>query len=142
MNATPTGTNTWTVTPPTNVSVVGVAGSDLYGNPGTARARAYYLYLLLKVDPDHATYAHGQSITFDVSVLNELSSSVDSTLTLSVTGPGGYGYFDFDRINATSGISEYSFAWTVPDVAGTYGVEVSLVPMELTAYDAAWLGVV
>jgi hypothetical protein len=101
----------------------------------------YYLYLMLSVDPDRATYTQGQSITFDVSVLNELSSSVNSTLTLSVTGPGGYGYFDFDRIKVTSGLSEHSFAWTVPNVLGTYVVEVSLVPLQLTAYDAAWLGV-
>lgn len=102
----------------------------------------YYLYLMLSVDPDQATYARGQSVTFDVSVLNKLSSSVTSTLTLSVTGPGGYGYFDLDRINAKAGISEHSFDWTVPNVAGTYVVEVSLVPLHLTAYDAAWLGVV
>jgi hypothetical protein len=102
----------------------------------------YYLYLMLSVDPDKATYPQGQSITFDVSVLNELSSSVNSTLTLSVTGPGGYGYFDFDRIKAKSGLSEHSFDWTVPDVPGTYVVEVSLIPLQLTAYDAAWLGVV
>jgi hypothetical protein len=75
-------------------------------------------------------------------VLNDLSSSVESTLTLSVTGPGGYGYFDFDRINATSGVIEYSFEWIVPNVAGTYVVEVSLIPPQLTAYDAAWLEVV
>jgi hypothetical protein len=101
-----------------------------------------YLYLMLSVDPDQATYTQGQSITFDVSVLNKLTSSVYSTLTLSVTGPGGYGYFDFDKIKATSGISEHSFTWTVPNAAGTYVVEVSLVPLQLTAYDAAWLGVV
>jgi hypothetical protein len=29
----------------------------------------------------------------------------------------------------------------VPDVAGTYVVEVGLVPAQLTAYDAAWLEV-
>jgi hypothetical protein len=101
-----------------------------------------YLYLMLSVDPDKATYTRGQSIIFDVSVLNKLSSSVISTLTLTVTGPGGYGYFDFDKIKAKSGFSEYSFAWTVPKAAGTYVVEVSLVPLQLTAYDAAWLGVV
>ena len=36
MSATQTGTNKWTVTPPSSVSVIGVAGSDLYGNPGVA----------------------------------------------------------------------------------------------------------
>jgi len=34
-----------------------------------------------------------------------------------------------------------SFGWRVPDVAGTYVVEASLIPPQLTAYDAAWLQV-
>jgi hypothetical protein len=100
-----------------------------------------YLYLMLNVDPDQASYTPGQPVTFDVSVLNELSSPVESTLTLTITGPAGYGYFDFNRINATVGYSDCSFDWTVPYVSGTYIVEVSLVPMQLTAYDAAWLEV-
>jgi len=100
------------------------------------------VYLLLNVDPSQSTYLRNQSVTFTVSVLNEAGASVNSTLTLTVTGPGGYGYFDLDRIKAKAGISEYSFDWIVPNVAGTYVVEVSLVPLQLTAYDAAWLGVV
>jgi hypothetical protein len=35
----------------------------------------------------------------------------------------------------------YSFSWVVPDVSGTYMVEVGLVPAQLTAYDVAWLEV-
>jgi hypothetical protein len=100
-----------------------------------------YLYLMLSVDPDLTTYEGGQSVTLDVTVLNELSSSVESTLTLTVTGPAGYSYFDFDRINAAAGYSEDSFNWAFPNAAGTYIVEVSLVPIQLTAYDAAWLEV-
>jgi hypothetical protein len=101
----------------------------------------YYLYLTLSVEPSQAAYTPGQSLTLDVTVLNEASSYVNSTLTLSITGPRGYGYFDFDRINATVGFSDCSFSWTVPGVAGTYVVGVSLVPVQLTAYDCAWLGV-
>jgi outer membrane protein assembly factor BamB len=97
------------------------------------------VYLSLNVDPNQPTYSGNQPVTFTVTVINEAGSSVNSTLTLTVTGPGGYGYFDFDRIKATSGFSEDSFDWTVPNAAGTYVVEVSLVPMQLTAYDAAWL---
>jgi hypothetical protein len=101
----------------------------------------YYLYLRLIVEPSQAAYTLGQSLTLDVTVLNEASSYVNSTLTLSITGPRGYGYFDFDRINATVGFSDCSFTWTVPNAAGTYVAEVSLVPMQLTAYDCAWLQV-
>jgi len=61
---------------------------------------------------------------------------------LTVTGPGDYYYFDFQTINvAADAVGEYSFTWNVPAVAGTYVVEVSLVPPRLTAYEAAWLEV-
>jgi hypothetical protein len=62
---------------------------------------------------------------------------------LTVTGPGGYYFFDFQSINVTANAtSEYSFAWNIPDVGGTYIIEVSIVPPQLTAYDVAWLEVV
>jgi hypothetical protein len=99
------------------------------------------VYLSLSVDPNQAAYAEGQSVCFDVTVINEAGQPLNSTLTLTITGPGGYGYFDFDRINVPVGYSDCSFSWTVPNVPGTYVVEVSLVPMLLTAYDAAWLEV-
>jgi hypothetical protein len=38
-------------------------------------------------------------------------------------------------------VKDYSFNWVVPDVAGTYIVEVGLVPAQLTAYDTTWLKV-
>ncbi len=100
-------------------------------------------HLLLTVEPNQVTYMRSQPLTLDVSVLNQLNLSLDSTLTLTVTGPGGYCYFDFQRVNvAADAVGEYSFAWGVPNVAGTYVVEVSLIPLQLTAYDAMWLGVV
>ena len=104
-----------------------------------------YTYLMLSVNPNQATYTPGNCVSFDVNVLNQLNSSLISTLTVTVTGPGGYGYFDFERISTTAEWSEYSFNWTVPknplgaSIPGTYVVEVSLVPMQLTAYDCAWL---
>ena len=36
-------------------------------------------------------------------------------------------------------VKDFSFGWVVPDVAGTYVVEVSLAPVVLTAYDTVWL---
>jgi len=101
------------------------------------------LHLLLTVDPNQATYVPNQPVTFEVSVLNQLNPSLDSTLTLTVTGPGNYYYFDFQLVNVkANAVGEYSFTWNVPNVGGTYIVEVSLVPAQLTAYDAVWLGVV
>ena len=43
--------------------------------------------------------------------------------------------------SARAKIKDYSFSWVVPDSAGTYVVEVGLVPTQLTAYDAVWLEV-
>jgi hypothetical protein len=100
-------------------------------------------HLLLTVEPNQATYRLGQSLALDVSVLNQLNPSLNSTLTLTVTGPGGYCYFDFQRVNVMADTAgEYSFTWNVPNIAGTYVMEVSLIPPQLTAYDATWLGIV
>jgi hypothetical protein len=38
-------------------------------------------------------------------------------------------------------VKDYGFSWVVPNIAGTYFVEVGLAPAQLTAYDAAWLEV-
>jgi parallel beta-helix repeat protein len=100
------------------------------------------VHLLLSVNPGQVAYARNQLLTLDVSVLNQLNPSFNSTLTLTVTGPGGYYCFDFQTVKVTANaVGEYAFSWTVPNVAGTYYVEVGLVPLELTAYDAVWLSV-
>lgn len=100
------------------------------------------VHLLLTVEPDQASYMSGQSVDFVVNVFNQLSPALESTLTLTVTGSSGYYFFDFQTISvAADAVSEFSFSWDIPDVAGTYVVEVSLVPTQLTAYDAVWLGV-
>jgi subtilisin family serine protease len=99
------------------------------------------VHLLLTVEPDQATYVRGQSVTFVVNAFNRLNPPLESILTLTVSGPSGYYFYDFQSISvAVDVVREYSFNWVVPDVAGTYVVEVSLVPSMLTAYDAVWLG--
>jgi len=78
-----------------------------------------------------------------VNVFNLQNPPLESTLTLTVTGPGDDYLFDFQRINvAADTVGEYTFGWSVPDVAGTYVVEISLLPPQLTAYDVVWLEVV
>jgi dipeptidyl aminopeptidase/acylaminoacyl peptidase len=99
-------------------------------------------HLLLSVQPNQDIYAKGQSLTLSVTVLNQLNPALEGILTLTVSGSGKYGYFDFQTINVTvDAARDYSFEWNIPDVAGTYVVEVSLVPAQLTAYDAVWLKV-
>ena len=100
------------------------------------------VYLLLRGEPDQAIYAGGQTLTFTVDVFNQFNPEVVADLTLTVTGPNGCYLFDFQRINvAADAVCEYSFDCTVPDVAGTYVVEASLVPPMLTACEAVWLEV-
>ncbi len=109
---------------------------------GVYSMSARAVHLLLIVDPNQATYVPNQPVAFEVSVLNQLNPSFDSTLTLTVTGPGNYYYFDFQPVSVkANAVGECTFTWNVPDVAGTYVVEVGLVPSQLTAYDAVWLGV-
>jgi hypothetical protein len=122
---------------------------EVFNSAGGAFASSNYTlsitsdHLLLTEDPAQASYSGGQSVTLSVDVLNQLGPPLNSTLTLTVTGPGGYYDFDFQTVNMTANsVDEYSFTWVVPSVAGTYVVEVSLVPPQLTAYDAAWLKVV
>ena len=98
------------------------------------------VHLLLITVPSQATYTKGQSVTLTVTVFNEVDVGLESTLTLTITGPSSYYSFDFDKITVAAGtVDEYSFSWDIPNVAGTYVVEVSLIPSRLTAYDAAWL---
>jgi hypothetical protein len=97
-------------------------------------------HLMLSVDPNLATYTKGGSVTLGVTVLNQLNPQLENTLTLTITGPGGYSFYDFQPINvSTNSVGEYSFSWVVPDAKGTYVVETSLIPNQLTAYDAKWL---
>jgi hypothetical protein len=100
------------------------------------------VYLLLTSGSAQGSYVRGQTVTLTVDVFNQLNPALGSTLTLTVTGPGNYGYFDFQPISVSANtVGECSFVWVVPDVAGRYVVEVGLAPAQLTAYDAAWLKV-
>jgi subtilisin family serine protease len=99
-------------------------------------------HLLLNVEPNQAVYARGQSLTFQVTVFNELSPALESTLALTVTGPGGYYHYDFQPIAlAANEVKDCDFSWAIPQTVGTYVAEVGLIPAQLTAYDAVWLNV-
>jgi len=61
---------------------------------------------------------------------------------LTITGPNEYYHCDFQTVNVGSDtVREFAFTWSIPAVAGSYVVEVSLVPAHLSAYDAKWLEV-
>jgi subtilase family serine protease len=100
------------------------------------------VHLILGENPNLVTYTRGQSLNLGVTVLNQVNSTLNSTLTLTVTGPGNYYYYDFQTLNVTANtVGQYSFTWNIPTVVGKYVVEVGLVPSQLTAYDEAWLQV-
>jgi serine protease len=100
------------------------------------------VYLLLTVEPSEVTYFEEQELAFRVIVFNQGNPTLDSTLSLTVTGPRDYYLYDFQNIEvAADNVGEYSFTWVVPDVAGAYIVEASLIPPQLTAYDTVWLEV-
>jgi subtilisin family serine protease len=99
-------------------------------------------HILLSVEPDQPSLVRGQSLTLKVTMLNELNPAFESSLALTVTGPGGYYHYDFQPVAVGADeVKDYSFSWVVPDVVGTYMVEVELVPPQLSAYDAVWLPV-
>ncbi len=110
----------------------------IQGNWSVER-EVYPVYLMLNTTPQD-TYAKGQQVTFEVTVLNQQNPKLETTLSLTITGPGGYSFYDFQPINVSANsVGEYTFSWTVPNVKGRYIVEASLVPAQLTAYDAKWL---
>jgi hypothetical protein len=98
--------------------------------------------LLLSIEQLQTVYSRGQVLTLIVNVFNVANPTLEATLTLTVTGPNGFGYIDFQPINVTADtVGAYSFEWNIPNFDGRYVVEVSLVPTQLTAYDTAWLKV-
>ncbi len=93
-------------------------------------------HLLLIAQPNQLPYARMQAVTLKVDVLNQQNPDLNSILSLTITGPNSYYYFDFQSVNVTADtVGEYSFAWNMPNVVGTYVVEVGLMPAQLTAYD-------
>jgi phenolic acid decarboxylase len=117
---------------------------DSIGSQATsniASINVYSVHLLLNDEPQ-TPYAKGQQITFTVTVFNQQNPRIQSFLAITIGGPEGYSYYDFKPINVSAnGSNDYSFTWVVPNVAGTYIVETSLVPAQLTAYDAKWINI-
>jgi peptidoglycan/xylan/chitin deacetylase (PgdA/CDA1 family) len=122
------------------VNVTDGAGFRVQSN--VADVLACSVYLVLTLDSSQARIARGQSATVSVDVFNRLDPVLESSLALTVTGPRNYSYFEVQPISVSADtVREYSFTWDVPNVAGTYTVEVGLVPAQLTAYDTVWLNV-
>ena len=135
------GKTTQTSLSNSSITPSGTDNAGLQFNAIQTTVKADPVYLLLNVEPQTA-FTKGMQLTFRVNVLNQLNPSINSTLTLAVSGPGKYYYFDFQSVNVTAdSMGEYSFAWIIPNVSGTYIAEVGLVPSQLTAYDATWLEV-
>ena len=137
----------------TYTPAAGYSGSDsftfkandglVYGNTATVNfsiTKGPENTLLLIASPSQVSYARGQLITFTVAVFNRLLPALNSTLTLSITGPGGYSFVDFQPIKvAANGVGDYSFSWTAPAITGTYFVETGLAPSMLSAFDVKWV---
>jgi hypothetical protein len=89
---------------------------------------------MLVTGPNSAGRA--SSTSFNVLVTNPGSTTMQTTLYLEITGPGGYYYFDTQQISATgSSTGEFQFDWQIPSTlsAGTYIVNVGLIPGKPTA---------
>lgn len=100
------------------------------------------IYLVIAQGPSQGQVMKGQSATITVDVFNQKDPSLGASLTLAITGPSNYGYFDVQPLSVPAGTDrEYTFNWTVPNTSGTYIIEVGLAPAQLTAYDASWLKV-
>ena len=88
--------------------------------------------------------ARGDSVTFEILVDNG-GSALSATLYLEIVGPGGYRYFDFQRIVVGEGQrGRYQFSWQIPSglSVGQYDVSVGLIPPKPTAIARTQVAVV
>jgi subtilisin family serine protease len=65
-------------------------GYGLINAQTALRSIAERVHLSLAIDPFQASYARGQLLTLTASVFNEMNPAFNSSLALTVTGPGGY----------------------------------------------------
>ncbi len=143
--AVPQATNPdWTFTPRANgnyrihLNVTDSLGSEVKSNIASD-INVYSVYLM--IDPQ-ASYSSGEQINLKVTVLNQQNPKLETSLalTITVTGPSGYSFYDFQPINVTANsVGEYSFTWNTPNIPGTYVVETGIAPSSLTAYDVKWV---
>ena len=133
MSATPAGINTWTVTPPTGVSSIGVAGSDLCGNPGTATYSAPVQRSLTVASAHDSpsptvgvhSYADGTSVTASVS-----SPVTEGSLVWTCTGWTGTGSVPASGSAATVTFSitaDSTITWTWSSAPVEYTLTVNTV---------------
>jgi hypothetical protein len=80
--------------------------------------------LLLSVP---STASQGQSVTMSITVFNPTSSALNANVTVQITGPSNYVWFDVVQVQvaASSQLTTY-YDWTVPSQSGTYLVTVGL----------------
>ncbi len=136
----------WTFTPRSagdfKVYVRVTDGFNFSVNSNVTDVLVCSINLMLTPASAQSSFGKGQSATFTVDVFNQNDPSFASSLTLTISGPSNYGYFDVQPVNVLAGgVKEYSFDWVAPSVGGTYVVEVGLAPAQLTAYDQLWLNV-
>jgi len=134
----------WTFTPRANgnyivhLNVTDSLGSEVKSNIA-GEINVYSVYLMIY---SQASYSSGEQVSLKVTVLNQQNPKLETSLALTITGPAGYSFYDFQPINVSANsVNEYSFNWVVPNFDGTYIIEASLVPTQLTAYDAKWVEV-
>jgi len=89
-------------------------------------------------------YTKGETVTIDITVFNPTSTTLEATLYISITGPGGYYYPDFVAATISAeAFSTYTFTWSVPASVqtGAYQISAGLIPPVLTAYDVKYVEV-
>jgi hypothetical protein len=125
MNATPAGSNTWTVTPLSSVSVIGVAGSDLYGNPGTQNAYSLTVSTVgsgsVTKSPDQAMYPSGTVVSLTAVSAAGWSFSGWSGDIVSSVNPVQVTMDGPKSVAATFTENQYTLTITVPSGGGSVG---------------------
>jgi hypothetical protein len=88
--------------------------------------------------------SRGDAATFEILVDNG-GSALSATLYLEIVGPGGYRYFDFQRIVVGEGQrGRYQFSWQISSglSVGQYDVSVGLILPKPTAIARTQVAVV
>lgn len=91
--------------------------------------------LLLSVP---STASRGRLVSLSITVFNPTSPALNANVTVQITGPSNYVYFDVVQVHVAASLQLTTYYdWTVPNQAGTYSVTVGLLSANPGGIDTA-----
>jgi glucose/arabinose dehydrogenase len=90
-----------------------------------------------------ATSLRGQTTPLTITIFNPTSTALSTQVTVAITGPNSYTYFDTAQVSvASQSETTIQIDWTAPNQSGNYTVTVALLPPRTGAFDLATIQIV